>query len=85
MKSGLLISFSDQSESFTLGVEYGRILGRIQSGLPLVSNDGMPVHLANRDVITDTCLLYGYIPIFGQTYYGEWIDFVASKKVTGEN
>lgn len=75
----LLIQFDDNSESFVLGVEYGRILSLIEQGLEMVNNSGFPIHIDNVDVIKQTCHLYGYTPVFGDEYYGQYVQFHALK------
>lgn len=75
----LLIKFKDTSNSFTLGVEYGRLLDRFEKGIEIIENNGFPIHLKNKEAIVSTCNQYGYIPIFGEIYYDEWIEFKAIK------
>jgi len=75
----LLIKFTDSSNSFTLGCEYGRLLSMFEKGIETIENNGFPIHLQNKEVIISTCSNFGYIPIFGETYYDEWIDFKAIK------
>ncbi len=41
----LLISFPDQSQSFTYGVEFGRLLERIERGDEYIENNGFPVRV----------------------------------------
>lgn len=83
--SSLLISFPDQSESFTHGVEYGRILQQMQQGDNAISNSGFPVRLENKILIENTCREYGYIPTFGKEHYGEWVEFLGIKKIGNDN
>ena len=45
MKAELLISFPDQSQSFSFGVEYGRLLQQMQDGKDVVMNHGFPVRV----------------------------------------
>lgn len=80
----LLIPFTDQSESFTLGVEFGRLWGMMERGEDVVLNKGFPVRVKNREVITTACTHYGYVPVFGKEWEG-WIDFTGVKKVACEN
>lgn len=75
----LLIKFTDSSNSFTTGVEYGRLLERFEKGVKVIDNNGFPIHLVNKDIIISTCNEFGYIPFFGEIYYNEWIDFKAIK------
>lgn len=77
----LLIKFTDTSKSFTAGVEYGRLLDRFENGIEIIENNGFPIHLKNKEVIISTCNQFGYIPIFGNVHYEEWIDFKAIKNV----
>lgn len=85
MKAELLISFPDQSQSFSFGVEYGRILQQMQDGKDVVMNHGFPVRVENKDLIDLTCRQYGYIPTFGKTYENEWIEFLGIKKTSTES
>lgn len=75
----LFIKFIDKSNSFTLGCEYGRLLERFEKGIEVIENNGFPIHLKNKEIIISTCNQFGYIPIFGETYFDEWIDFKAIK------
>lgn len=81
----LLISFPDQSKSFTYGVEYGRLLEKIERGDTDISNNSFPIRIENKELLESTCKQYGYIPVFGQIYYDEWIEFIAIKKTTTNN
>ena len=83
--NGLIISFPDQSESFAYGCEYGRLLEKMERGDDIVMNNGLPVRVENREVIERTCKYYGYIPTFGKIHWGEWIEFLALKKVSNDN
>jgi len=82
--SELLISFPDQSQSFTYGVEYGRILQQMEQGNNVVCNNGFPIRLENKKLIEETCKKLGYIPTFGKTHYDEWIEFLGLRKLTSE-
>lgn len=75
----LFIKFTDQSESFVLGCEYGRLLERFEKGIEIIENNGFPIHLKNKELIIKTCNKFGYIPFFGEVYYNEYIDFKAVK------
>ena len=75
----LIISFSDQSRSFTYGVEFGRLIQKIEQGDDIVTNNGFPIRLENKKLIKDTCEYYGYIPIFIEINNDEWIDFIAMR------
>jgi len=77
----LLVKFPDQSQSFSYGVEYGRILEKIERGDKIVMNNGFPVRIENVQLIKDTCSKYNYIPMFGNTYYNEWIEFIGIKQI----
>ena len=55
----LFIKFSDQSESFTCGVEYGRLYDRMQKGNAIVRNDGFPEKISNKDLLIETCKKFG--------------------------
>jgi len=84
-KNRLLVSFPDPSKSFTYGVEYGRLLQKIQDSKEVIENDGFPVRVENIEVLKNTCESYGYIPIFGEEHWGEWIEFMGIKKTSGDN
>jgi hypothetical protein len=81
----LIIRFPDQSKSFTYGVEYGRLLARMERGDMSVTNDGFPVRIENIQLLRDTCTEYGYIPHFGVRYYGELVEFTAIKYAHANN
>lgn len=75
----LVITFTDASNSFACGAEYGRLLAKFEKGEMVVENNGFPVHLQNKKVLISTCSHFGYTPIFGEVYYSEWVDFRAVK------
>ena len=77
----LVISFPDQSTSFCYGVEYGRLLEKIERGDDIIMNNGFPVRIENVDLLKTTCIKYGYTPIFGKKYYNEWIEFLGIKEL----
>jgi len=81
----LLISFPDQSQSFTYGVEYGRLLEKIERGDDVVKNNGFPVREENVELLKRTCESYGYIANFSKPYMGGWVDFIGIKKTTSKN
>lgn len=76
----LLIRFTDQSESYTHGVEFGRILAKMEMGVNLVSNSGFPIREENKLVVIDACNSYDYIPKFANSEVEGWIYFTATKK-----
>lgn len=80
-----IIKFTDESKSFAHGVEYGRLLEKMERGDTTVQNYAFPIRLENKKLIEDTCAHYGYIPTFGKIHFDEWIDFVAIKKVSTDN
>jgi hypothetical protein len=82
MNSSLIVKFTDSTPSFTNGVEFGRILARMESGDQHVDNFGFPIHLSNKDVIARLCSTYGYTPVFGSEYFDTWIEFFAIKNCT---
>ncbi len=82
--SNLLISFPDQSESFTYGVEYGRILARIENGEECITNNNFPVRIENLELLKQTCKLYGYIVTCSEGPNG-WVSFMAIKRTTSDN
>jgi hypothetical protein len=75
----LLIKFTDISNSFVLGCEYGRLLKMFEEGIEIIENNRFPIHLENKEVIISTCNHFGYTPFFGEIYYDEWLDFKAIK------
>lgn len=81
----LLLKFPDASQSFCNGVEFGRLLEKMQRGDESVMNCGFPIRIENKLLIEETCKEYGYIPSFGQEYFNEWIDFIGIKKTFTEN
>jgi hypothetical protein len=85
MESQLLISFTDQSPSFTYGVEFGRLLHKMEQGDEVVCNNGLPVRYENKDLLIRTCSVLGYIPVFCREYNGGWLEFMAIKKDSCQN
>lgn len=81
----LLISFPDQSESFTYGVEFGRLLEKIERGDEVIKNNGFPVRIENRELLETACSLNGYIANFGKPYMNGWVDFIGIKKTMSQN
>ena len=75
----LLIKFKDQSESYVNGVELGRLLQKMEDHKEIVSNNGFPLHLANKETFIDLCECYGYKPIFGGEHFGEWVEVIGVK------
>jgi hypothetical protein len=76
----LLMKFTDETESFCNGVEFGRLLEKMQRGDENISNCNFPVKIKNKNVIEKACAEYGYIPSFGATSFDEWIEFTGIKK-----
>ena len=83
--SNLLISFPDQSQSFTYGVEFGRLLERIERGDEVIQNNGFPVRVENCSLLALTCSLHGYTATFSKPYMDGWVDFLGIKKTTSNN
>jgi hypothetical protein len=81
----LQIKFKDQSQSFTNGVEFGRLLEKMQRGDDTVKNYGFPVRIENKEVIETSCMEYGYIALFGEQHFDEWIEFLGIKKTFTNN
>ena len=77
----LLIKFPDSSQSFTHGVEFGRLLEKIERGDNIVMNNGFPIRIENVKLLKDTCQEYNYIPLFGKKHFNEWIEFIGIKKL----
>jgi hypothetical protein len=82
---GLQIKFPDTSPSFAHGVEYGRLLQKMEDGNENVENNGFPVRIENMEILKKTCEVYGYIPVFGQVYWDEWVELICIKKTTSNN
>ena len=57
----------------------------MQDGINTVSNHGLPIRLENKDVIIESCKIYGYIPTFGAIHYEEVIEFIGIKMHSNEN
>lgn len=75
----LLIKFPDQSASFTYGVEFGRLLEKIERGDEVIKNNGFPIRVENKELLQDACNKFGYIATFGQIHFNEWIEFLVLK------
>jgi len=81
----LILSFPDQSKSFSEGVEFGRLLEKIERGDDVIMNNGFPVRLVNVSILRKLCELNNYIPSFGEQFDEEWIYFIGMKKTTSCN
>ena len=81
----LLIKFPDQSESFAYGVEFGRILEKIERGDLSISNNGFPVRVENCSILSLACSIHGYSVIFSKPYLDGWVDFLGIKKSMSQN
>lgn len=81
----MLIKFPDESESFAYGVEFGRLLEKIERGDEVIKNNGFPIRLENKALLKITCDKYGYIASFGRIYFHEWIEFIGIKKTSLNN
>ena len=79
-KSKLIIRFPNQSTSFTYGVEFGRLLEKMERSENIIMNNGFPVRIENKELIKDSCNHYGYTALFGQEYEHEWVEFVGIKR-----
>lgn len=84
-KMDLLISFPNQSESFTHGVEFGRLLEKIERGDNAVQNNGFPVRAENVELLRDTCNKHGYVPTFADCVVEGWVNFLGIKKTSTDN
>jgi len=84
LTANLIISFTDQSPSFTYGVEFGRLLEKMERGDTVITNNGFPVRIENKQVIIDACTSLGYIPSFGNVSFDEWVEFIGIKKVSND-
>lgn len=81
----IMVQFSNQQPAYAHGVEYGRLLERMERGDLIISNNGFPVRVENVDNLRNTCEKYGYIASFGMVHYNEWVDFTGVKKVASAN
>lgn len=81
----LLITFPDQSQSFAYGVEFGRLLEKIERGDEVIKNNGFPVRIENAGLLKSTCSMHGYISTFSEPYMNGWVDFLGIKKTISDN
>jgi hypothetical protein len=82
----LIVSFTDQSESFTYGVEFGRLLQKMEQGDENVTNNGLPVRVENKQVLIQACESYGYLPMFSDSSVpDEWLEFSSMKISINDN
>lgn len=81
----LYIKFTDASPSFSHGVEFGRLLEKMERGDDSITNNGFPIRLENKELVKNACLKGGYIPVFGDTHFGEWIEFMGIKNQLSDN
>lgn len=80
-KQELIIRFSDQSNSFTYGVEFGRLLNKMENLESPVENNGFPIREENRSVLIQACKAYNYTPIFSTCQVEGWLNFIAIKNM----
>ena len=67
---GMVMSFNDQSESYTLGFECGMIWELLRQGVP---QDSLTVHAANIDQLHKVAWHYGMKMFVDRTpEYSEW-------------
>ncbi len=81
----LIIKFTDQSSSFAYGVEFGRLLEKIERGDEVIKNNGFPIREENVELLKTTCKYYDYISCFTATAYDGWVYFMAIKKTISNN
>jgi hypothetical protein len=81
----LLLSFPDQSASFAHGVEFGRLLEKIERNDEVVQNNGFPVRVENLELLKDACKKFGYIATFTDCAVEGWVNFIGMKKITNDN
>lgn len=81
----LLIKFPDQSESFAYGVEFGRLLEKIERGDNPIQNNGFPVRVENVSVLALACSLYGYTCTLTNCEIEGWVNFIGIKKTMSNN
>lgn len=80
----IIIRFENQSDDFTYGVEYGRLLEKMERGDNPVCNNGFPIRAENKEVVIRTARYYEYVPVFGTEANG-WIEFIGVKKISSDN
>ncbi len=85
MHMSLLINFPDQSASFSYGVEFGRLLERIESGNEFIQNNGFPVRIENKQLLISTCKAYNYTCTLLPCDVEGWINFIGIKKTMNNN
>lgn len=74
---GIVMSFNDQSESYTLGFECGMIWELLRQGVP---QDSITVHAANIDQLHKVAKHYGMKMFVDRTpEYPEWAVVAFSK------
>jgi hypothetical protein len=81
----LLIKFPDHSESFTYGVEFGRLLEKIERGDNPIKNNGFPIRVENMSVLVLACSLHGYTCTFSKCEVEGWSNFIGIKKTFTQN
>jgi len=81
----LLIKFPDKSQSFCNGVEFGRILEKMERGDEHVTNNGFPMREDNIEVVKQAARQYGYLATFSEPYLEGWVNLFIIKKITTEN
>lgn len=81
----ILISFPDQSKSFTYGVEFGRLLEKIERGDEVIKNNGFPIRIENLEILKKMLPINNYIGIFGEPYMDGWVDFLGIKNKCSDN
>lgn len=64
-------------KAFQNGVEVGRIMFKMELGLPRVCNDGIAIRRDNKDAIVAMCKGLGYIPYFCPTHQTDYLGFYA--------
>jgi len=77
----LTIRFDDQSISYAHGVEFGRMLAKMESKMPVVSNGLFPVREENLNVLISACKEYGYEYSQTRSLVDGWIEFVATYRL----
>jgi hypothetical protein len=73
---GLLVSFPDQSEKFTLGFEAGMVWEKMQKE----DEFEMSVHNQNQEVCRRMAAAMAFYVEFNPTSYVEWVDAKFKKK-----
>ena len=54
----------DPTRAFAHGVQFGRILEKLEASQPIVTNNGQPVYAVLIEMLRTACNQLGYVPSF---------------------